>query len=39
MVGNVKNLLADEKSKLVEYIKKCYKMKKTSFYNYKKLLS
>ena len=33
-----KNLLKDEKQKLVEYRKKYHKMRKMPYYNYKKLL-
>ena len=33
-----KDLLADEKQKLLEYRKKYHKMRKTPYHNYKKLL-
>ena len=34
-----KNRPENEKQKVVEYRKQCYKMEKTSYYNYKKLFS
>ena len=36
-LGQYKNLPDDEKEKLAEYRKKYYKMRKTPYYNYKKL--